>query len=925
MASGSTVDRRESRLEHLNQVLRAIRNVNQLITHETDPDRLLSKACDCLTETRGYQNAWIACFDAEGRFLEAYESGLGDAFRPMREVLERGELTRCARRAIESGEVVFTDNPAELCGDCPFSANYQGRGALVTRVAHGGNVYGTLTVSTPIEFLENEEETELLAEVAGDLGYALHNIDQTRARARAERRLHDILGSITDAFMALDENLVLTFFNAEAEKVLGRSSDEVLGRELFEAFPEARGSVFETKYREALATKTPTSFEAWFPVEPYRNWYDVKVYPQEQGITVYFRVTTERKNAEEALRASEERFRGVFETSPVGIAIVDSKTQRFLQANPSFLEIVGYTSAELRELSVADITHPDDWGAEQVLLDRCLGEKPRLYEIEKRYIHKSGQLRWVRVSGDILRFGGERSSLAVANVQDITQLRRHEETLRQYELAVEALDEQVAIVDAERCYRLVNDAFLRTRNLKREEVLGKTVMEVVGEEAYETSVREPLERAFAGETVEYTMTHTYPDTGQRDLVINYYPVDLYGGPVQMVAAVIKDVTELRRMEGQLHQSRKMEAIGQLAGGVAHDFNNQLAGILGYAEMLQKRLQEPGDREYATNIIKGAERAGDLTRQLLAFARKGQYQSVPVDLHATIDEVAGILERSLDKRIRIVRRLGAKRHVSTGDPSQLQSMLLNLALNARDAMPDGGEIVFATEDSGLPDRLRRDLPYDAGAGPFFCLVVADSGSGMDEWTRARIFEPFFTTKEPGAGTGMGLAAVYGTVQQQRGAIEVESAPGEGSTFRIYLPVSEESVTTRPEAVSVAAPRTARILVVEDEPILQHLVHDMLTGLAYDVVVKADGREALAYFRDQAPEVDLVILDLVMPGMSGQEVFRELRTIDPAARVLIASGYSVNGQAQELLKEGALGFIQKPFREADLSRSIAEALG
>ena len=387
-----------------------------------------------------------------------------------------------------------------------------------------------------------------------------------------------------------------------------------------------------------------------------------------------------------------------------------------------------------------------------------------------------------------------------------------------------------------------------------------------------------------------------------------------------------DVTARKKAEEALRHREKMDAIGQLAGGIAHDFNNQLSGIMGYAELLASDCPDPGRAQYAQRIVKAARRAGDLTRQLLAFSRKGNILAVPVDVHAIVGEVALLLERSVDRRIRVRQGLHASSAMVKGDPSQLEGAILNLALNAKDAMPEGGELAFSTEVVSL----REPSPeMDVGAGTFLELRVADTGCGMSPEVRQHIFEPFFTTKQAGQGTGLGLASVFGTVRSHQGAITVESEVGRGTTFRILLPLHAVA-PPRPESTSVRAgehalPRgDASILVVDDEELVCDLLREQLGGLGYRVLACVDVEAAVICYRRLWRSIDLVVLDMLMPKKSGLELFLEMKAINPEVRAIIASGFSLQGEAQEALDQGVMGFIPKPFAQAHLARVVGEAL-
>jgi PAS domain S-box-containing protein len=401
-------------------------------------------------------------------------------------------------------------------------------------------------------------------------------------------------------------------------------------------------------------------------------------------------------------------------------------------------------------------------------------------------------------------------------------------------------------------------------------------------------------------------------------------VDIAGDMAHAVRGV-RARGERRTMEEQLFQSQKMDAIGQLAGGIAHDFNNQLTGILGFAEFLSMQLPDDDLRDQAELIVRAAERSADLTAQLLAFARKGPFRSLTFDVHGLIRDVVAILERSIDKRIRITTDLRATMPFVQGDPHQLQNALLNLALNARDAMPAGGEIHLVTSDHPEPPAGHDGLITDVD--PLLCLEVRDQGAGIPDEIRERMFEPFFTTKPAGKGTGMGLAAVYGTVQRHGGHLEVDTTIGVGSTFRVFLPSTAEPWhADEPPRRSIPplARKPGRILVVDDEPVVCALVESALEEQGFEVVACQSPDEAIAFVTETTQPVDLVLLDMVMPHKDGRETFRELRALRPGLRVLLISGYSLDDEAHALLSEGAVGFLQKPFTVRQLVRRVRTAL-
>ncbi|MBI5806248.1 PAS domain S-box protein [candidate division TA06 bacterium] len=390
---------------------------------------------------------------------------------------------------------------------------------------------------------------------------------------------------------------------------------------------------------------------------------------------------------------------------------------------------------------------------------------------------------------------------------------------------------------------------------------------------------------------------------------------------------VRDISRRKSIEEELRHSQKIEAIGLLAGGVAHDFNNMLAGIIGNAELLTiKLLRDKELSGYVNNIANAAEHAASLTRQLLTFARKGQMIRQPVDIHKLITDTCNILGKTIDRRIMVKWNFGAPRPVVVGDPSQLENMLLNLGVNARDAMPKGGVLTYSTQEKLLDAGFIVGRGYSIEPGKYMLVSVSDTGCGMDEGTKRRIFEPFFTTKDSGKGTGLGLASVYGTVMSHLGVIEVESKLGEGATFNIYLPLAQAEVLVETEKdITISAESGhGRILLVDDEEMIRKMAENLLVYLGYEVHTCRDGAEAVSYYADNGKEINLVIMDMIMPVMNGMDAFLELKRINPSVKVLISSGFSASGETHEMLKLGVIDFIGKPYRVTELSAKIKKAI-
>ncbi|MFW5813612.1 MAG: ATP-binding protein [Fibrobacterota bacterium] len=387
------------------------------------------------------------------------------------------------------------------------------------------------------------------------------------------------------------------------------------------------------------------------------------------------------------------------------------------------------------------------------------------------------------------------------------------------------------------------------------------------------------------------------------------------------SAQIDAVEERRHLEQQLHHARKLEAVGQLAGGIAHDFNNMLAGINGYAGIIKRKYgsDNPALCRYAEVISTAVQRSSDLIKQLLVFARKGKFRTSSFSLHDTVSEVAKLLSHTIDKRIEIICRLNAENPLVCGDPSQIYNSIMNVALNARDAMPEGGCLEFETEN--LNDFDPGSETSEMQKGNYVVLRIEDTGIGISREDMPRIFEPFYTTKEVGKGSGLGLASVYGTLREHGGGIKVSSALGEGTKVTMYLPASGESQSDELHDTSEYVAGRGTVLVVDDEPIVREVACEILRDLGYSVLTSDNGANAADYYRENWKKIDLVLLDLVMPVMDGYDCLKELKKINPEVKVIISSGHS---KKKMDFPDGVPRSISKPYEGPELSRVVAEVM-
>ncbi len=514
---------------------------------------------------------------------------------------------------------------------------------------------------------------------------------------------------------------------------------------------------------------------------------------------------------------------------------------------------------------------------------------------------------------------------AVRNAVEQARLRLEQRRRQQLlQAVVDGAAAAVYVKDVDGAFLLVNRPF--------EALIGRGQAEIVGRRDAEVCPPDVLARSRAQERAALAARaavdgeEEWTQGGEvRTHWCTRFPLPDLDGELYAVCGISTDVTELKRLEAQLRQSQKMEAVGQLAGGIAHDFNNLLTVILGYSQMLAGRLAaDRGSLDMVREVEGAGERATALTQQLLAFSRNQVLQPRVVDLNAVIVEVETLLRRLIGEDVELLTSLGAPSGRALVDPVQFEQVILNLAVNARDAMPGGGVLSIATSEVELDAAYVEARPY-ATLGPHVAIAVGDTGCGMDAETRGRIFEPFFTTKEKGKGTGLGLSTVYGIVRQSGGHLEVDSEPGRGSTFRVYFPrVAGEAEP--PAAAAVPQPlqaRSATILLLEDDPPLRTLATTFLESGGYTVIAPASSASALSLAERHPGPIDLVLADVIMPGMSGPEVAARIVAGRPETRVLFISGYTAKLVDRTALQRGA-HFLGKPFSARRLLGKVSEVL-
>jgi two-component system cell cycle sensor histidine kinase/response regulator CckA len=637
------------------------------------------------------------------------------------------------------------------------------------------------------------------------------------------------------------------------------------------------------------------------------------------GAVSVFRDITPERRAAETLRASEQRFRVLFEDNSAGI-VLSSLEGALIDANEAFARMTGYSRVELRGMRMQQL-YFDTASREQVIHNLLLNGQ--ISDSEVVFRHASGRpvdvLARIRLLDPAT--GGIGGNI-IGAVVDITERKRHQTALqeseRRFEAFMQSLPGGAFLKDSSFRYVYYNQTAQFWKAFKHEPVIGKSDAELFPGEI--ANVLEQSDRTVLQEGTRVTWVRTFEfDGGNSTLLINKFPIFDDTGKPYMIGGVLIDITEQRRLEEQLRLSQKMEAIGRLAGGVAHDFNNLLTIISGYAHMLEAGLTQgrvtSSFPDFTREIVKASERAAALTGQLLVFSRKQVIQPVVLNLADIVQGLSKMLRRTLGENIEIAIQVPRLPCNVRADSGQMEQLILNLAINARDSMPTGGHLRISLSKMQRPN------------GRFALLEFTDSGSGLDASTRERIFEPYFSVKNPAKFGGLGLSTVYGIVTQNHGEIEVSSPPGAGSTFRIFLPLAGGSPTSRPDRKRLAPiPKgTETVLLVEDEEGVRSLVSSMLKGQGYQVYEAGHGLHALEVFAKHGSEIQLLLTDVIMPKMSGRELAERLKAKSPALKVVYMSGYTDDIIAREGVVFDNTILLHKPFTLEGLTRKLREALG
>lgn len=801
-----------------------------------------------------------------------------------------------------------------------------------------GRPIGLLAALDGKPFHDENTLSYILQLAATSAAAALERERDDRLLAAREREFRTLAENSPDCILRYDNGCRCIYANPRIENTLGIPAGGMIGKTPMDIFPAGEYRLYQERIEGVLGTGADADLEVVIPGtgEVGRHHHVRFTAERDQegaitGVLVIGRDITERKQMENVLRESEERFRTLTEKSPAGIYIIQDDLFRYV--NPAFAEIHGYTPEEIiNRLGPVDFITPED--RERVLYSirhRTAGEN-MLSHLEFHIRRKDGSIRAVEVFGS--RASHQGYPAIIGTIIDVTERKKSEEKLFQvterWERTFNAVPDLIAIIDA--------DCRIVQANKAMAERLGITPEECEGQVCYEAIHKTEEPPSFCPHVQTLKDKHEHMTEVREagldgDFIVSTSPIFDSTGQLVGSVHVARDITERlkaeeerKMLEAQLHQAQKMEAIGQLAGGIAHDFNNILTAIIGYSSILIHRLEEENPlRRHAKQVLSAAERAAELTNCLLAFSRRQVLNAKPVDLCEIVLGLEIMLRRLVPEDIDFRTAVADGDLVVMADKVQIEQVLMNLVTNAKDAMPSGGALTIEI----FPALMEKQFVHAHGfgePGDYACITVSDTGLGMDEETQKRIFEPFFTTKEVGKGTGLGMAIIYGIIRQHNGYISVYSEKERGTTFKVYLPLIAEEIMDLKEPMD-AEPLpggTETVLLAEDDAAVRELHRMMLEDAGYTVIKAVDGEDALKKFMERRTEVDILATDVIMPKVNGKALYEEIRKIRPDMKVLFMSGYTKDIIVERGILDEEFSVLTKPITPHKLLRKIREIL-
>lgn len=628
---------------------------------------------------------------------------------------------------------------------------------------------------------------------------------------------------------------------------------------------------------------------------------------------------TQRKQAEEELRESKERFQAAFESAAIGMALV-SPAGRWLQVNISLCEMLGYSETQLLATTLDAIAHPDDLEPDLNYVRQILDSELRSCHMEKRYFHKSGRIVWVLLSFSLVPNATGEPLYFIVQIQDITKRKQAEQKISEQAALLDVTTDAILVRSLDNQILFWNQGAQRLYGWKEKEVIGKNAKQLLYKQnSSEVAVAKAAVLAqgeWQGELKKVTKA------GNEVIVQSRWTLMRDpAGQAKSILSVDTDITENKKLEAQFLRTQRLESIGTLAGGIAHDLNNVLAPILMSVQLLEKKLKDEASQRLLDTLENNAKRGADLVKQILSFARGIEAKRTLVQIRHLISEIKQIAKETFPKSIEFQTDIPRDLWTLSGDATQLHQVFLNLCVNARDAMPSGGILSIYAENKLIDENYAR-MHLQAKVGPYIVITVADTGTGISPEVLERIFEPFFTTKDLGKGTGIGLSTVIGIVKSHGGFVQVHTEVGKGSQFQVFLPAIE---TNEMPELSEGLPtlpggKGELILVVDDEAAIREITKESLETYAYKVLTASDGIEAIALYAQHKKDIAVVLIDMMMPSMDGPTTIRLLQKMNPTIKIIGVSGLSFNYQFDQVESIGVKAFLSKPYTAKELLKNI-----
>ena len=751
------------------------------------------------------------------------------------------------------------------------------------------------------------------------------------ALQESENKYRVIFDTLTDIVFSLDIQGRITYLNPQFEKISGYRTEDLYGRPYTDIIsPDFRELTLDM-FRRGISGEDNPMYEIEIVAADGRKIpieVNAKTILDDTGRPIgrigVARDMIQRKAMEMALRESEEKFRVLAGSTPTAIMLYQNN--KWTYANPAAERISGYSADELRTMDLWALVHPDFLRLVQQRGQKRQQGESVIQRYEFKILSKQGKDLWVDLSGASTMLGG--SPAGIISVIDINERKLAEEALREseikYRTILENIREGYFELDVNGRFTFFNDSLCKIFAYPREKLLGvnsRRLIPPLSRKKIDRVAAHIYKTGRSEEIIDFEILKGDGSTGTLEMSLS--TIQDTTGAITGFRGIARDVTERKRLEAQLLQAQKMEAIGTLAGGIAHDFNNLLMAIQGNVSLMGINMSSDD-----TNIKRGkhieqcVQSGSDLTKQLLGFAREGKYEVKPTDLNKLVVKTSEMFGHA-KKEIMVHKKFQEQIWSVEVDQGQIEQVLLNLYVNAWYAMPMGGELFIETMNMQLDELYVK--AYDVKPGRYVKISVTDTGVGMDEATRQRVFEPFFTTRDKSRGSGLGLASAYGIIHNHEGFISVYSELGDGTTFNFYLPASDKAIPQREERKYTEIIKgSEKVLLIDDEDMIIDIGGEILQALGYTVFAARSGHEAIELFREHKDEIDIVILDMIMPGISGAETYDRIKALDNNVKVILSSGYSLNGEAAQILKHGCNGFIQKPFDIMTLSKKIREII-